>query len=67
MDALDALVNEYLCAIRNEKKICRLRNSLLTMRHKQLPSYSLWSDDDIYNESIDERKKWLFLFLEKKI
>ena len=37
---------------------CDHRNALLVAKHGSIPSYALWRDTDIENQTIDERISW---------
>ena len=37
---------------------CDHRNALLIAKHGHIPSYALWRDTDIENQTIDERISW---------
>lgn len=42
------------------------RNSILYLNHGKIPSYSLWTDQDIEKESIETRLDWWTYFENSK-
>ena len=42
------------------------RNAVLMGIHKKIPSYALWRDIDIENESIEQRIKWWRNYIDAK-
>ena len=49
----------------NSKTIAKIRNDLLKKRHPNLPSYCYWTSDDLANETVEDRKKWIKEFAEE--
>ena len=43
------------------------RNQALNQEHGEIPSYCLWRESDIKNESIDQRYKWWDYLKSEKI
>ena len=58
-------IYEYYNNINVDWKIAKIRNDLLRKKHSEIPSYCLWSTEDIECESLNSRLKWIYDLFEK--